>query len=686
MSRRGCACDGPVEKTPFGADVQLFADLRVTLPPPLPPSDAAHDSCYWPYGARNEEEYDAKVARNELLQMGPYERAALRECMPRIRSLDGRQFQLALKQYAKTERFRYAAARMPAWFAEGCRTGAFAPYVAGEEAARAAAAPPSAPARRAPAAAPPRRRLLRGGARRRPPPPVPAAVEPDEPDVEEKIDVRRLTAADYNKPGASMAEKDETLIALLDACRKGVFGEELRDCDVPKSCVVAEDYPLGVHVDRRRGTFGRNGGDAADAELLAAGFVPVSGRSNVARVDEALERYRPVLRAAAKQGLMSTSSKEIADGVAMLARWVRRARPSDAVGRAYLDLAVELSADAEPKNIPSYNGKQYWAYRIGAEASAVLARANAEEDDDDEDDEDAPLPAKRPRKKVTYASDDEDQDEGVAFVAQEDDGCDSADEDVFDDEEDDNDAPAAQQGTDGPDESDDKKIDVRRLTAADYNKPGASMAEKDETLIALLDACRKGVFGEELKDCDVPQSCVVAEGYPLGVHMNRRRDTFGRGDNDAADAKLLAAGFVPVSARSTVARVDETFLRVAPVLRNAAKCELGTTSSAEIQNAVATLTTWVRKARTSDAVGKAYLKLAVELGGLAPKNARGGPWGTGVYWAHRLAKQARAVLAGDAPPPRTKKKAAAPKKRASSPPRLPPKKRAKPVKKRSGRR
>ena len=115
MSRRRCDCNGPVVVSAFGAGVQRCEDLGVTLPPPLPQSDAAHDACFWPYGARNQKEYDAKVASNELLQMGPYERAALRECMPRIRGLDDYQLKLRLLSYYGTDAYRYAAA--------GCRPG-----------------------------------------------------------------------------------------------------------------------------------------------------------------------------------------------------------------------------------------------------------------------------------------------------------------------------------------------------------------------------------------------------------------------------------------------------------------------------------------------------------------------------------------------------------------------------------
>ena len=139
MSQNGCGCDGPVETKPFGEEIPDLKTLRITLPS-LQPLSAAHDWDYWPFGARNEEEYDAKVARGTVLQLEPYDRAALQECMPSIRGLDGRQLKLRLQSYYGTNAYRYAAARMPAWFARMCRTGALEPYVPGEEVAPAAAA------------------------------------------------------------------------------------------------------------------------------------------------------------------------------------------------------------------------------------------------------------------------------------------------------------------------------------------------------------------------------------------------------------------------------------------------------------------------------------------------------------------------------------------------------------------
>lgn len=274
-------------------------------------------------------------------------------------------------------------------------------------------------------------------------------------------------------------------------------------------------------------------------------------------------------------------------------------------------------------------------------------------------------------------------------------------DDYEDDEEDDDAAPAARQTrkrasadtgggaddarparpskrtprrTDEPDESDKKdKINVRRLTEADYNKPGASMAEKDETLIALLDACREGVFGDELRDCDVPKRCVVAENYPLGKHLKRRRDTFGS-DPDA-DQKLLDAGFVPVSARSPAARADKAFERHKDVLRAAAADGLGPHATSELSKATHWLRERIGRARASDAADNLYLDFAKELGKLAPEDAKSGGRGNGAYWAHRLADQARAVLAGEDAAPLVPKK----RKRSAAA-------RAKPVKKTSKRR
>ena len=213
------------------------------------------------------------------------------------------------------------------------------------------------------------------------------------------------------------------------------------------------------------------------------------------------------------------------------------------------------------------------------------------------------------------------------------------------------------------------------------------MAEKDAKLLACLRACREGVFGEALKDCDVPMDCVVAEGYRLGDHVHTRRQTFGRGADDDADERLRKAGFVPISGRSTAARVDDALRRHGPVLRAAAKRGLGSQANTKLLAAVKWLGGRIArmKARASDAADNVYLDLAVELGDAAPEGAKGGKHGTEVYWARRLAVQARAVLEGE-DAARPKKKAAAPKKRASSPPRLPPKKRAKSTKKRSGRR
>ena len=133
------------------------------------------------------------------------------------------------------------------------------------------------------------------------------------------------------------------------------------------------------------------------------------------------------------------------------------------------------------------------------------------------------------------------------------------------------------------------------------------------------------------------------------------------------------------------ATADDVLRQKAPVLRRGAKSGLRAWATAELRRDVEWLRRRIRRVRPSDAAGNVYLELARELGDLAPKGAKGGKHGTEVYWAHDLRGRARALLAGkDAARP--KKKAAAPKKRASSPSRLPPKKRAKPVKKPSGRR
>ena len=374
MNRRSCACDGPVVVSAFGAGVQRCEDLGVTLPPPLPQSDAAHDACFWPYGARNQQEYDAKVASNELLQMGPYERAALRECMPRIRGLDDYQLKLRLQSYYDTNAYRYAAARMPDWFRQMCQTGALVPYVAGEEVAR-VAAPPSPPTRRPPAAAAPRRPSPRATAPRRRPPPVQTAVaraEPDEPDGDERIDVENLTRDDWN-PGASMQEKDATLKAFLLACGKGLF-PDLTDCDVPKDWVSPKGYPFGRLVWNRRRTFGSDGSDPnADQALLDAGFVPISSRCNAASADAAFKLHVPVLRAAAADGLGPGKQGKLATAV----KWLRKRLAEMKSGRqkadkAVLNLAKELG-DAAPAGAKSGNDGTYWAHDIRGRARALLA-------------------------------------------------------------------------------------------------------------------------------------------------------------------------------------------------------------------------------------------------------------------------------------------------------------------------
>ena len=80
--------------------------------------------------------------------------------------------------------------------------------------------------------------------------------------------------------------------------------------------------------------------------------------------------------------------------------------------------------------------------------------------------------------------------------------------------------------------------------------------------------------------------------------------------------------------------------------------------------------------RPSDAAGNVYLELARELSDAAPEDAKGkgGRPSTEIYWAHGLADQARAVLAGEDAAPRVPKK----RKRAGAAP-------AKPVKKPSRR-
>ncbi|CAH0372205.1 unnamed protein product [Pelagomonas calceolata] len=643
MSRRRCDCNGPVEASAFGAFVPDLKTLSITLPS-LQPLSAAHDWDYWPFGARCEREYYALEASGSLMQMDAYERADLQESMPSICGLDGRQLELVLKQYAGTKAFRYAAARMPDWFRQMCHTGALVPYVAGEEVAHAAARP-SPPARRAPAAAPPRRRILRGGTRRPPAAPVPAAVEPDEPDEsdkDDKINVRRLTLADYNKPGVSMADKDARLIALLDACREGVFGEELRDCDVRMDCVVARGYPLGVDVKRRRKIFGTD--PHADQLLLDAGFVRVGARCPAARADEALERYGPVLRDAAKRGLAFGSSRsakmtELRKAICWLRERVKNARASDDV---VLELAKELGKLApEDAKGGRWGTEVYWAHYYADQARAVLARANEEDEEEAAEAVSAtPRPRPRPRRAAS----------GLAPAVVES----SDDEDVAtpptDDYEDEFDAaPAARQtrkraatntgdggddattgaprarrrrDTDVPDASDvKKKIDPTKLTKKDWNRR-LPMDQKEEILVACLEAIRAGEI-PDVEDCDVRQNCVLSGGYELGMHMKRRRLIWGS-DPDA-DQRLLDAGFVRVSARGNVARADEASELHAPVLRAAAARGDGSYATTEIKDSVTWLGRKVREAsRASDVADNVYLELAKELGKLAPKKAKGG--------------------------------------------------------------
>ena len=662
MSQNGCGCDGPVETKPFGEEIPDLKTLRLTLPS-LQPLSAAHDWDYWPFGARCEREYYALEASGDLMQMDAYERAALQECMPSIRGLDGRQFELALKQYALSKAYRYAAPRMPAWFAKMCRTGALVPYVAGEEVAHAAAAPPSAPARRAPAAEPPRRRL-----------PLPTAValdDSDDSDEDEDIKVENLTEADYNKPGASMKEKDAILIAVMKACRKGVFGEALKDCDVPLSCVVAEGFPLGLLVKNRRKTFGRNNDFEADERLLKAGFLPVSPRSNAALADEAFKLHAPVLLDAAKQGLVAGATTEIVDALNWFKGRIRKVRPSDAAGNVYLDLAVKLGGLA-PEHAKSgrWGTEVYWAHRIADEASAKLEGEDDEDDDEENEKAEAVSATPRPRPRRAAAG------RAPAVVESSDDDEDVAEppaddyEDDFDDEEDDNDAPAARQKrervcakpvggdddvtameppkrlrrrTDEPDESDDEKeIDVMKLTEADRD-PSASAKRKDMVLLAI---CRAIGAGEipGLEDCDVRMDCVLPCGYRFGYHVALRRATFG--SDPYADQELLDAGFVRVSARSKAAMADDALRRHVPVLRAAAADGLGACATPELRKAVNWLRMYnIRTQHPSDAVDDAVLNLALELGSAAPAGAKSGQGRC--YWAHCIAAQARAVLAGE---------------------------------------
>ena len=89
--------------------------------------------------------------------------------------------------------------------------------------------------------------------------------------------------------------------------------------------------------------------------------------------------------------------------------------------------------------------------------------------------------------------------------------------------------------------------------------------------------------------------------------------------------------------------------RHGPVLRAAAKRGLGSQANTKLLAAVKWLGGRIArmKARASDAADNVYLELAVQLGDAAPEGAKGGKHGTEVYWAHRLAVQARAVLDGE---------------------------------------
>ena len=633
MSRRRCDCNGPVVVSAFGAGVQRCEDLGVTLPPPLPQSDAAHDACFWPYGARNQKEYDAKVASNELLQMGPYERAALRECMPRIRGLDDYQFKLRLKSYVGTEAYRYAAARMPDWFGQMCQTGALVPYIAGEEVARAAAAP-SPPTRRAPAAAAPRRPSPRAATpRRRPPPPVQPAVaraEPDEPDGDERIDVENLTRDDWN-PGASMQEKDVTLKAFLVACGKGVFGEARKDCDVPQDWVSPKGYPFGRLVWNRRGTFGRSGYEDADRSLLDVGFVPVSLRCNAAKLDEAIERNAPLLRRAAKRGLGPGQHGKLSTAV----NWLRKrlagmkSRPSDAADDAVLNLAKELGKLAPKDAVHPERNKRYWAHDLADKANAVL---KGEDDEDDEDDEEAaPAVAAAPSALARRAP-------AAAPVPRQ--------------------SPLGATAPPPPPRRE-KEIDATKLTEADWD-PNAPMAEKDDILVACCRAIGQGKI-PGLADCDVPKDCVFPNGYRFGDHVSRRRGTFGSDGSDPdADQALLDAGFVPISLRCNAASADAAWRRNAPMLRAAARRGLGATSSVKLDRAVSWLRKRVKKALATGDADDVFLNLAKELGDAAPAGAKSGQ--NKLYWAHDLRDQASALAGAneedddeeDAPLPATR--------------------------------
>ena len=168
------------------------------------------------------------------------------------------------------------------------------------------------------------------------------------------------------------------------------------------------------------------------------------------------------------------------------------------------------------------------------------------------------------------------------------------------------------------------------------------MAEKDAKLLACCRAIGEGKF-PGIKDCDVRKDCVLPGGYRLGEQVQLRRHGFGA-DPDA-DERLLAAGFVRSSARCTAARVDDAFERHVPVLRDAAECGLARKSSKELKTALVWFARVLSGAScASDVADNVYLELAKELGKLAPKDAKGGRWGTEVYWAHHFADQARAVL------------------------------------------
>ena len=161
----------------------------------------------------------------------------------------------------------------------------------------------------------------------------------------------------------------------------------------------------------------------------------------------------------------------------------------------------------------------------------------------------------------------------------------------------------------------------------------------------MLPACRKGKFGEELRDCDVRMDCVLPCGYRLGAQVHNRRRMFLRSD-PRADQRLLDVASCQLVREARRRWYDE---RRSSCTRRCCGTRRSKGSRRwrrrRFRRAVSGWETG--KARASDAAGTAYLDLAVKLGGLAPRSmAKSRRWGTEVYWAHRL-RDRGARRAGD---------------------------------------